>query len=101
MLIVFILLHQKGIIHIHNYLDKSYKEKCPEENASWYIANKKCKVQDSQLRSYTLSRFLSLCFRREETFWIGNHVAERIVWANGILFIYVPLFFKHNIMAVS
>ncbi|XP_063446709.1 uncharacterized protein LOC134726238 [Mytilus trossulus] len=69
----------------YNKSDHSYKDKCPNGTASWYIANKKCKEQDSRLRSYTSTSFSSSCSRREETFWIENHVAERIVWANDSL----------------
>ncbi|CAC5390154.1 unnamed protein product [Mytilus coruscus] len=84
--------------------NQTYKEKCPNETATWYTAKQKCKEQDSQLRSYTSFSFSSMCVRRrEQMFWIGNHIAERIVWANGNFIYLWTVIFKtvyHQIIIV-
>lgn len=67
-----------------NNLDESYEEKCTYETASWYAARQTCQQQGLQLRSYTTTSFDTECVRKDQMYWIGNHVAETIVWANGI-----------------
>ncbi|CAC5426776.1 unnamed protein product [Mytilus coruscus] len=69
----------------YNKSGKSYKDTCPNETASWYAAQQNCQEQGLQLRSYTSSSFSSLCSRKEQMFWIGNHITEKIVWVNDSL----------------
>ncbi|XP_052068157.1 uncharacterized protein LOC127707601 isoform X2 [Mytilus californianus] len=69
----------------YNMSDQSYKDKCPNETASWYAAQQNCQEMGLQLRTYTTTSFSSLCSQSEQMFWIGNHVAEKIVWANDSL----------------
>lgn len=74
-------------LNLVNYLDKIYKDKCPDKTASWYSARDNCHHQGLQLRSYTSSSFSSDCAPSNQTYWIGNHVAEKIIWANGKWFL--------------
>ncbi|CAC5399314.1 unnamed protein product [Mytilus coruscus] len=64
---------------------KFYKETCPNGTASWYAAQQNCQEQGLQLQSYTTPSFSSECVRNQQTFWIGNHVGEKIIWANNSL----------------
>ncbi|XP_071131373.1 uncharacterized protein [Mytilus edulis] len=73
------------ICESYNMTAGSYKDMCPNETASWYDAQQNCQKMGLRLRTYTTSSFLSECKQKEKRFWIGNHVAERIVWANDSL----------------
>lgn len=67
---------------ILNHLDESYSEDCNSKRASWYTAKQNCQKKDLKLRSIT-TKINSRCNLEKHTYWIGNHIAEKIVWANS------------------
>ncbi|CAC5402682.1 unnamed protein product [Mytilus coruscus] len=76
---------QMYICERYDMSSQSYKESCQNKTTSWFTARQNCQEQDLQLRPYTTSSFASKCRLGDQVFWLGNHIFERIVWANDSL----------------